>query len=362
MGHRPPLDRLLYSSILVEYHQLGRTGVQVSRLCLGTMNFGGRTDDAEASSIIDLALSEGINFIDTANVYGHDPLDFDTGRGRSEEIVGRSLQRSGRRDQVVLATKAHFPMSTDPNDQGNSRRHIIQQCEASLRRLGTDWIDLFQLHHPSNDVPIDETLRALDDLVRAGKVRYIGTSSFAAWQLVEALWVSKELSLNRVVCEQPVYNLLDRRAERELLPMAQTYGVAVIPWSPSAGGFFSGRYQRDEPVPEDSRYATLWSGANVTGNGAFDILETVTEVAQEKGCEPLQVALRWCMQQPGVTSPIIGPRTVEQLKSSIATLQMTLTDEDLHQLDVVASPGQMTVPFYGADGFAWTTWGPHRYR
>ncbi|MBC8099239.1 MAG: aldo/keto reductase, partial [Armatimonadetes bacterium] len=183
----------------MDYRNLGRTGVKVSVLCLGTMNFGGRSAETEAAAIIDHALEAGINFIDTANVYGHEPTNFQIGRGRSEEIIGRTLKNNGKRAQLIVATKAHFPMGDDPNDLGSSRRHIIAQCEASLRRLKTDVIDLYQLHHPTNDVPIDETLRALDDLIRAGKIRYIGTSSFAAWQIMESLWVSKEHGLNRVI-------------------------------------------------------------------------------------------------------------------------------------------------------------------
>jgi aryl-alcohol dehydrogenase-like predicted oxidoreductase len=207
---------------------LGRTGVQVSALALGTMNFGGRADAATSAQIISEALAHGVNFIDTANVYGHNPANFREGRGRSEEIIGQALKQHGDRTRLIVATKAYFPMSDDINAQGNNRQHLIAQCEASLRRLGTDYIDLYQWHHPSNIIPIDETLRALDDLVRAGKIRYIGTSSFAVWQLVESLWVSKEYGLNRVICEQPVYNLLDRRIERELVPMAQTYGVVLM--------------------------------------------------------------------------------------------------------------------------------------
>ena len=220
----------------IEYRSLGRTGVQVSALCLGCMNFGGRTSEADSIEIINQAIDAGINFVDTANVYGYDSTNFPAGEGKSEEIVGKALKQNGQRQRIVLATKAHFAMSDDPNAQGNSRRHIIEQCEASLRRLQTDTIDLYQLHHPSNDVPVDETLRALDDLIRAGKVRYIGSSAFAAWQIVESLWVSKEYGLNRFVCEQPPYHLLDRRIERELVPMAQTYGIALIPFSPLAGG------------------------------------------------------------------------------------------------------------------------------
>src|SRR3990172_12280499 len=210
----------------MELRPLGRTGVKVSSLCLGCMMFGGKTNPDDSYAIIDKAIEQGINFIDTANVYSI---------GRSEEVTGEALHRNGKRNSVVLATKVHGVMdAADPNIQGNSRRHIIQQCEASLRRLKTDWIDLYQIHRPQSDIPIDETLRALDDLIRSGKVRYVGSSTFAAWQLVESFFMAKELGTHRFICEQPPYNLLDRRIERELLPMARTYGMAVIPWSPLA--------------------------------------------------------------------------------------------------------------------------------
>lgn len=223
---------------MIEQASLGRTGMSVSRVALGTMNFGGRTPARDATRILDRAFERGVTFVDTADVYGHEPEDFTVGRGRSEEIVGAWL--AGRRDEVVLATKLFFPMHERPGGLGPSRANVIRACEASLRRLGTDWIDLYQLHHPSNDVPIDETLRALDDLVGAGKVRYVGTSSFAAWQLVESLWVSSDRRLVPVSSEQPVYNLLDRRVERELIPMATTYGLGLLTWSPLAGGVLAG--------------------------------------------------------------------------------------------------------------------------
>ena len=191
----------------------------------------------------------------------------------------------------------------DPNARGNSRRHIIEQCEASLRRLQTDYIDLYQLHRPQADIPMDETLRALDDLVRAGKVRYIGTSTFAAWEIFESLWAAKEFGLNRVVCEQPPYNLLDRRAERELLPMTQTFGIGVIPWGPLGGGLLTGKYRRGEPLPEDGRYATNPQQARRLTEGVYDVVEGLEPIAAEKGCTLSQLALAWCEQQPGVTSP-----------------------------------------------------------
>ena len=201
----------------MEYRNFGRTGVKVSPLCLGCMMFGGKTDPEESYPIIDRAIDAGINILDVANVYN---------RGRSEEVTGEALKRNGKRDRIFLATKVHGNMADDdPNAQGNSRRHIIEQCDASLRRLQTDWIDLYQIHRPQSDVPIDETLRALDDLIHAGKVRYIGASTFGAWQFVESLGVAKELGLNRFISEQPPYNILDRRIERELIPMIQTYGV-----------------------------------------------------------------------------------------------------------------------------------------
>jgi aryl-alcohol dehydrogenase-like predicted oxidoreductase len=346
----------------MRYRALGRTGVRVSALALGCMNFGGRADEKQSAAVIAAALDAGLNFVDTADVYGHDPATLAIGRGRSEEIVGRAL--AGRRDSVVLATKAHFPMSDDPNGGGSTRRHLIAACEASLRRLGTDHIDLYQLHHPTNDVPIDETLRALDDLVRAGKIRYFGTSNFAAWQVMEALWASSDLRLHRVVSEQPPYHLLDRRVERELLPMARTYGIAVLPWSPTAGGFLAGRYRRGEPVPVESRFAEFWSGCADTHlrDRPFAVLDKLTTIGAELSAGPGQVALAWVLAQPGVTSPIIGPRTVPQLTDYVRATELTLADEHLKALDEVAPPGGVTVPYHGHDGFTWVTWGPHRHR
>ena len=335
----------------MDYRSLGRTGVQVSSLCLGCMMFGGRTGPDDSYAIIDRALDAGINFLDTANVYS---------RGRSEEVTGEALKRSGRRERVVLATKVHGTMAEDdPNARGNSRRHIVEQCEASLRRLQTDYIDLYQLHRPQPDIPIDETLRAMDDLIRAGKVRYIGTSTFAAWQVVESLWVSKELGLHRVVCEQPPYNLLDRRIERELLPMARTFGIATIPWSPLGGGLLTGKYRRGEDLPEDSRFAQPGRTPQQQrrmNDAIWDVIEPLESLAQEKGCTLSQLALAWCVQQPGVSSPIIGPRTMEQLEDNLGALTVTHTDEDRARIDAIIPPGRMVSPFYEAD------FGPHPYR
>ncbi|PFG74334.1 aldo/keto reductase [Tepidiforma thermophila] len=327
----------------MDYRPLGRTGIRVSPLCLGAMMFGGKTSPADSAAIIDRALDAGINFIDTANVYN---------QGRSEEAVGEALQRNGRRSQVILATKVHGRMGEDPNAMGNTRRHIIEQCEASLRRLKTDWIDLYQVHRPQPDVPIDETLRALDDLVRSGKVRYIGSSTFAAWQLVESLWVAKEYRLERFVCEQPPYNLLDRRIERELLPMAQAYGFGIIPWSPLAGGLLTGKYRRDAPPPEDSRYANLDANPlyrRRMNDAVWDVIEPLETLAREKGTTLSRLALAWCMHQPGVTSPIIGPRTMEQLEDNLGALEVTITDEDRKAIDRIIPPGTHVAPYYEAD-------------
>ena len=328
----------------MEYRSLGRTGVQVSILCLGCMNFGFPTPEDEAMTIVDAALEQGINFLDTANVYN---------RGRSEEIVGKALKRSGKRDRIVLATKVHGRMDDeDILAAGNNRRHIISQCEASLRRLQTDYIDLYQIHRPDSAVPIDETLRALDDLIRAGKVRYIGTSTFPAWQVMESLWMAKELGLNRFVTEQPPYHLLDRSIERELIPLAQTYGLAILPWSPLARGFLSGRYQRGQEVPGDSRVARDMQGpmADRTKKHfselAFQVLDQIQEIAAAKGCTSSQLALAWCMRQPGITSPIVGPRTLEHLQDNLGAVAVEITAEDRSRLDAVSEPEQAIVPYY----------------
>lgn len=339
----------------MEYRSLGRTGVQVSELCLGTMMFGGKTTQEDSISIIDRAIDAGVNFIDTANVYAG---------GRSEEVVGEALKRNGKRQYIVLATKVHGRIDPDdPNGRGISRRHIIEQCEASLKRMQTDYIDLYQLHRPMSSIPIDETLRSLDDLVRAGKVRYIGTSNFASWQMVESLWASKELGLNRFVCTQPPYHMLDRRAERELVPMSITYGIAIIPWSPLAAGFLTGKYRRGENRPAGSRQAesTSKTTEGLFSDRAFDVVDVLQEIAGEKGCTVGQVAITWCRQQPGITAPIVGPRTMEHMEEYMGGLEVTLTPEDLARIDEVAPPGRAISPYYQPDVIN-TDFGPHPYR
>ncbi len=328
----------------MEYRSLGRTGVKVSVLCLGCMMFGGKTGPEDSYAIIDRAIDAGVNFLDTANVYS---------RGRSEEVTGEALKRNGKRDRVVLATKVHGVMADDdPNMTGNNRRHIIQQCEASLKRLQTDWIDLYQIHRPQSSVPIDETLRALDDLIRAGKVRYAGTSTFGAWQVMESLWVSQELGLNRFVCEQPPYHLLDRRIERELIPLAQSYGIGLIPWSPLAGGLLTGKYSRSAPPPEGTRFADYVSNPILQkrwNDMAFEAIEQYDAYAKVRGVPMSHFALAWCAAQPGVTSPIIGPRTIEQLEDNLKALEVTITDEDRAKVDGIVPKGSMVSPYYEAD-------------
>jgi len=323
----------------MEYRNLGRTGVKVSQLCLGTMMFGRSTTEHDSIAVIEHALDHGINFIDTADAYSG---------GASERFVGKALA-NGRRASTVLATKAFFPLDNkDPNARGLSRRHLIEACNASLQRLQTDWIDLFQLHRAQADVPIDETLRALDDLIRAGKVRYVGTSMFPSWKIVEALWASKELGLNRFVSEQMAYNLLDRTAEREVVPAAQTFGIALMPWAPLCGGLLTGKYRRD-----DQSAAGRWQGGKDNFGrpatpAAFEVIEGVITLAAEKACTPSQLALAWNATQPGITAPIIGPRTLDQLIDNLGAVSVRLTEAERARLDALAPPWSATLRYYDA--------------
>lgn len=329
----------------MEYRSLGRTGTMVSSLCLGAMNFGGSTPEDESIAIINTALDAGINFIDTANVYN---------AGESERIVGKALKQNGKRDQVVLATKVYGNMGEGPNDRGVSRYHIIQACENSLCRLQTDHIDLYQLHRPSLTVPQDETLRAFDDLVRSGKVRYIGCSTHPAWMVMEALATSERHNLVRYISEQPPYNLLDRRIENELVPLCQKYGLAILPWSPLAGGILAGRYNANGAsggsFPEGSRAAN--SGAlfqeRITNTG-LEIAEKLGRMAQERGMTSTQLALLWCKDQPGITSPIIGPRTMNHLEDALAIGDKTLADEDRPLFDELVHPGNAVADFHNSN-------------
>lgn len=333
----------------MDYRYLGRTGVNVSPLCLGCMMFGWRTEPGDAYAIIDRALDAGINFFDTADVYAG---------GGSETVVGEALKRNGKRENVVVATKVCGVMGEDVNNARTSRRHIIEGCEKSLQRLQTDYIDLYQLHRPLSQIAIDETLRALDDLVRSGKVRYIGTSTFAAWQVVESLWVAKEYGLNRFVCEQPPYNILDRRIERELLPMCQTFGIGAIPWGPLASGLLTGKYRQGQPKPADGRFVVNDNPPNQRrySDAALEAIEKLLPYARQRGMSLSQFSLAWLLQRPGVTSPIIGPRTMAQLEDNLGALDFTITDADREFVDSVVAPGDYVSSFYEAD------FGPHPHR
>ena len=330
----------------METRALGRTGVQVSDLCLGCMLFGDDTSEADSIRIVHRAMDAGINFFDTADVYS---------RGISETITGKALT-NGRRDRVFLATKFFNRMGDDPNDWGGHRYHILKACEDSLRRLNTDHIDLYQMHRPQPSIPIDETLRALDDLVRQGKVRYIGTSTFGAWQVVESLWASKELHLHRFVTEQPPYNLLDRRIERELLPMCRTYGIGTLPWAPLAGGLLSGKYRPGQPRPEGARYAERSAPFQRDNEAALQVVEKYVTFCEQREVSPAAFALAWVKAQPGVTSPIIGPRTLQHLEDSLNASEITLTNEDTAAIDAIFPPGTHVSEYYKADFGPNTRW------
>jgi aryl-alcohol dehydrogenase-like predicted oxidoreductase len=324
--------------VTIEHRKLGSTGVAVSPLCLGAMMFGawGNTDHEDSIRIIHRALDAGINFIDTADVYS---------RGESEEIVGKALC-GGRRDSVVLATKAHGTMGDDgrdPNQFGNSRRWIVKEVENSLRRLKTDWIDLYQIHRPELDTDIDETLGALSDLVHAGKVRYIGSSTFPAHQIVEAQWVAQRRGRERFVCEQPPYSMLIRRVEADVLPVCEKYSIGVIPWSPLAGGWLSGRYRKGGDSPGASRRAQMlpqrYDMALPANQAKLDAADALGAVAEEAGMSLIEMALAFVTSHPAVTAAIIGPRTMEQLESQLPALERTLSAEVLDRIDEVVPPG-----------------------
>ncbi len=320
--------------------KLGSTGVSVSPLCLGAMMFGawGNTDHDDSIRIIHRALDAGINFIDTADVYS---------RGESEEIVGKALA-DGRRDSVILATKVHGTMGDDANEFGNSRRWIVKEVENSLRRLKTDWIDLYQIHRPEPDTNIDETLGALTDLVRAGKVRYVGSSTFAAHQIVEAQWTAERRGRERFVCEQPPYSMLIRRVEGDVLPVCQKYGMGVIPWSPLAGGWLSGRYRKGGSSPGESRRAQMIPqryDMSIPANQAkLEAADALAALAEDAGMSLIEMALAFVTNHPAVTAAIIGPRTMEQLESQLTGLERTLEADVLDRIDEIVPPGTNVNP------------------
>jgi aryl-alcohol dehydrogenase-like predicted oxidoreductase len=326
----------------MEYRRLGRTGVLVSPLCLGLMNFGGVTSEKDSFEIMQKAVDGGINFFDTANVYNN---------GESERVTGKFLKERILREQIVLATKVFSNMGDRPNEGGGTRYHIMKACEDSLQRLQTDHIDLYQLHRPPLTHPQDETLRAFDDLIRAGKVRYIGCSTHPAWMVMEAISISEKYGLNRYISEQPPYNLLDRRIENELVPLCQKYDLAILPWSPLAAGLLAGRYPEAGNYPEGSR-ASRWdkklSDARITHRG-IEVGNVVSKMAQERGLTVSQLSLLWTKDQPGITAPIIGPRTLAHLEDALVILDKTLDDADRPLFDELVHPGNAVADFHNSN-------------
>ena len=329
----------------MDHRNLGRTGVSVSKLCLGAMMFGawGEPDHDESIRIIHAALDAGVTFIDTADVYS---------AGESEEIVGKALK--GRRDDVVLATKLYMPVGEDddPNRRGTSRRWIVQEVESSLRRLGTDYIDLYQVHRPTPDTDLDETLGALSDLVHQGKVRYLGHSTYPASLIVEAQWVARDRHLQRFVSEQPPYSILTRGIENEVLPTAQKFGMAVIPWSPLQGGWLSGRYRKDAEVagPTSAARQRLTNRYDLSlpeNQRKLDAAEALAQLAEEAGLTLIQMAIAFVLNHPAVTAPIIGPRTMEHLESQLAAADVVLSEDVLDRIDAIVPPG---INLNSADG------------
>jgi aryl-alcohol dehydrogenase-like predicted oxidoreductase len=323
----------------VKYRYLGRTGVRVSPLALGTLMLGswGGNDQETGVAIIQRALDAGVNVIDTADVYS---------AGQAEEIVGKALASTGLRDHVVLATKVHAPMGTDPNFRGNSRRWIMQAIDASLRRLGTDHVDLYQVHRPDPHTDIEETLGALTDLVRAGKVRYLGSSTFPPAQIVEARWAAQANHLEHFSVEQPAYSLLARGIEAEVLPLAARYGMGVATWSPLAGGWLTGRFRRDriEPTQRSRRWPARYDMALPANQHKLEVTEQLAGLAEECGLTLIELALAFVLEHPAVSSAIVGPRTLEQLESQLGAADVRLTPDVLDRIDAIVAPGATLNP------------------
>ena len=318
----------------MEQRPLGRTGVSVSKFCLGAMMFGawGNPDHDESVRIIHAALDAGVNFIDTADVYG---------QGESEEIVAKALA-GGRRDNVVLATKFHNAMGDDPNQRGNSRRWIMRAVEDSLRRLGTDWIDLYQVHRPDPGTDIEETLGALTDLVHQGKVRYIGGSTFPASAIVEAQWAARDRGLQRFVTEQPPYSILVRAIETDVLPTCSRYGMGVMSYSPLTGGWLSGRWRKDTGQQSSSRAARLperFDLSHPANQRKLDAVEELAQLADEAGITLIQLAIAFVLRHPAITAALIGPRTMDQLEGQLAAVDVALDDALLDRIDEIVAPG-----------------------
>ena len=323
----------------MEHRPLGRTGVSVSKLCLGAMMFGGwgNKDQDESIRIIHRALDAGINFIDTADVYG---------QGDSEQIVGKALA-GGRRDNVILATKVHGAMGEDPNQQGNSRRWIIREVEDSLRRLDTDWIDLYQVHRYQPGTDLEETLGALSDLVHQGKVRYLGSSTFPASAIVEAQWAARDRGLQRFVTEQPPYSILVRAIEADVLPTCARYGMGVMSYSPLTGGWLSGRWRKDTGQQSSSRAGRLPERFDLSlpaNQHKLDAVEELAKLAEEAGITLIQLAIAFVLSHPAITAALIGPRTMEQLESQLAAADVALDEAVLDRIDEIVLPGTTINP------------------
>ncbi len=319
--------------------KLGTSGLMVSKLCLGCLNIGGITPEDESKAILKAAFDAGLFFLDTADVYS---------KGASEQVLGKVLREIGRRDQVVIATKVYGKMGPGPNDQDLSRHHIVHAVEGSLRRLQTDYIDLYQLHRPSVQTPIEETLETLDMLVRAGKIRYYGTSTFASWQMAEAEWVARELRLVRPVSEQAPYNLLDRRIENDRAGFLRKYGWALLPWAPLAGGQLTGRYSSAKlsSLPAGSRIRQEEAYRHRMNAESVKTCAKFVELCQQAGYVPAQAAVAWLLHQPIVTAPIIGPRTQEHLQSLLPAAELKLSPDFLSQVDLLVPPGTVVADFH----------------
>lgn len=306
----------------MEYRRLGQSGLQVSAVGLGTNNFGGRVDEERSTQVVRQAIEEGINFLDTANIYG---------RGLSEERIGKAV--NGIRGQVVIATKVSGPMGDGPNTKGNSRHHIMQQVEDSLRRLQTDYIDLYQIHFPDPNTPIEETLRALDDVVRQGKARYIGCSNFTAWQMCEAIWTSKALNLISFVSSQPEYSLLNRSVEHELVPFCHSYGIGILPYFPLASGFLTGKYRQGEAVPEGTRLASnARAQERAFTDKNFALLGNLENFAEKRGHPIVELAIAWLLGNSSVSSVIAGATRSEQVTANARASDWHLTKEDMEEV------------------------------
>jgi len=320
---------------MMQQRKMGRTGLKVSEICLGTMTFAGQCDEKTAFRIMDTAADHGVTFLDTADAYPIPPSPETA--GRTEEVIGNWLQ--GKRDRFVVATKCRIRVGLGPNDEGLSRRHILHACEASLRRLRTDWIDLYQAHLPDPETPIDETLRAFDDLVRSGKVRYIGCSNYTAWQLALALGVSERNRWARFDCTQPRYNLLYREIEPEILPLCRDQGVGVIAYNPLAGGFLTGKYQTGEPPRPGTRFTLGETGKLYRDRywqaAQFEAVETLKGYFQPRGLNLATVSVAWVLAQPGITSAIVGASRPEQLADTLAAVDLRLDDDAMAACDSV---------------------------